>query len=102
VIGGAAPSIFTASITDGLQTGAADIDGDGLVSVDDVHEYARRRLAEQPRRQSPRKWEFDVAGAIVLARSPGAADPAVSSQPGARRVSPCSCPPTGRPQRHQP
>ena len=82
VIGGAAPSLFTASMTHGLQTGAADIDGDGLVSVDDVYEYARRTVADQPRRQSPRKWEFDVAGAIVLARSPAAADPTVSVPAG--------------------
>ncbi|HZO63681.1 MAG TPA: caspase family protein [Kribbellaceae bacterium] len=75
VVGRAAPSIFTASMTHGLQTGAADIDGDGLVSVDDVYEYARRRLAEPPRRQSPRKWEFDVAGTIVLARSRDPAEP---------------------------
>ncbi|WP_344216630.1 caspase family protein [Kribbella sancticallisti] len=77
-VGRATPSIFTASLADGLRTGAADIDGDGLVSVDDVYEYARRCLAEQPRLQSPRKWEFDVAGTIVLARSPTGAAPATS------------------------
>ncbi len=82
LIGRAAPSIFTASLTRGLQTGAADIDGDGLVSVDDVYEYARRQLAEQPRPQSPRKWEFDVGGTIVLARSPTAAEPAASIPAG--------------------
>jgi hypothetical protein len=76
LVGRAAPSIFTASLTSGLQTGAADIDADGLVSVDDVYEYTRRRLAEQTRPQSPRKWEFDVGGTIVLARSPTAVEPA--------------------------
>ncbi len=69
VTGVAAPSVFTASVTDGLRTGDADVDGDGLVSVDDVYEFARRRLAQQARPQSPRKWEFDVAGSIVLARA---------------------------------
>jgi hypothetical protein len=78
LVGHAAPSIFTSCLTLGLQTGAADIDRDGVVSVDDIHEYARRRLAEQPRLQTPRKWEFDVAGTIVLARSPTAAEPAAS------------------------
>ena len=80
--GRAAPSIFTASLAHGLQTGAADVDADGLVSVDDVYEYAPRRLADQPHRQSPRKWEFDVAGTIVLARSPVSARPA--SDPAGR------------------
>ena len=82
LVGRATPSIFTASVTGGLRTGAADIDGDGLVSVDDMYEYARRRLAEQPRVQSPRKWEFDVAGTIVVARSPAAAEPAASVPAG--------------------
>ncbi|TDO43328.1 caspase domain-containing protein [Kribbella sp. VKM Ac-2527] len=75
LVGRATPSIFTSSVTRGLQTGAADIDGDGLVSVDDMYEYARRQLAEQPGLQTPRKWEFDVAGTIVLARSPAATEP---------------------------
>ena len=79
VTGAAAPSVFTASVTEGLRSGAADLDGDGLVSVDDVFEFTRRRLAEQGRPQSPRKWEFDVAGSIVLARSPTGTRPAPTS-----------------------
>ncbi len=84
----AAPSIFTASVADGLRTGAADVDGDGLISVDDTYEYARRRLSEQARAQTPRKWQFDVAGSIVLARSPlGPREPARSlTPPGALPV----------------
>jgi hypothetical protein len=75
----AAPSVFTASVAEGLRTGAADIDRDGMVSVDDIYEYARRRLSEQPRPQSPRKWEFDVAGSIILARSSATNDQAASA-----------------------
>jgi hypothetical protein len=93
VTGVAAPSLFTASVADGLRTGAADVDGDGLVSVDDVYEYARRRLRDQPRPQSPRKWEFDVAGSIVLARaarSPASTGPAGSA--GARAEASTSVP----------
>lgn len=67
--GHAAPSAFTATVVDGLRSGAADLDGDGLVSVDDLYEYARRRLADQQSAQRPRKWEFDVGGSIVVARS---------------------------------
>jgi hypothetical protein len=45
----------------------------------------RRQLAGQPHRQSPRKWEFDVQGRIVLARSPRTitAVPPISSAPPA-------------------
>lgn len=82
LVGRATPSIFTSSVTRGLQTGAADIDGDGLVSVDDMYEYARRQLAEQPRLQTPRKWEFDVSGTIVLARSAAAVEPPTADHDG--------------------
>ncbi|MDP9814819.1 hypothetical protein J3R04_000789 [Spirilliplanes yamanashiensis] len=69
VRGSAARSAFTEALIAGLATGEADLDGDGLVSVDDAHEFVRRRLADLPQRQSPRKWEFDVQGRIVLGRS---------------------------------
>ncbi len=85
VRGSAAPSAFTAALVGGLDTGDADVDHDGLISVDDAHEYIRGRLAEQPHPQNPRKWEFDVQGRIVIARTarpeptaaPTAAPPAV-------------------------
>ncbi|MER7461005.1 caspase family protein [Micromonospora sp. NPDC126480] len=76
VTGTAVRSAFTAALVAGMDTGEADVDGDGLVSVDDVHEYVRRQLAEHAYRQSPRKWEFDVQGRIVLARSPRSDAPA--------------------------
>jgi hypothetical protein len=83
VSGNAVRSVFTASLVEGLETGNADIDGDGLVSVDDAYEYMRRRMAQQPRYQSPRKWEFDVQGQIVIARSarPEPAAPATAGPP---------------------
>jgi uncharacterized caspase-like protein len=71
VQGSAARSTFTAALITGLDTGDADIDDDGMVSVDDAHEYVRRQLVGL-HHQSPRKWEFDVQGRIVLARSPRA------------------------------
>ncbi|MGI9113174.1 MAG: hypothetical protein ACR2GT_13440 [Gaiellaceae bacterium] len=47
--------------------------------------FVRQRLADEHLPQSPRKWEFDVAGHIVLSRAGAAADggprPAFS-QPG--------------------
>jgi hypothetical protein len=95
LVGRATPSIFTSSVTRGLQTGAADIDGDGLVSVDDMYEYARRQLAEQPRLQTPRKWAFDVAGTIVLARSPAVVEPA-TADPEGRSAGPPERPSAGR------
>ena len=67
--GSPTPSRFTAVLVDGLSNGEADLDRDGLVTVDDAYDFVRRRLADESVPQSPRKWEFDVAGHIVLART---------------------------------
>jgi Caspase domain len=67
--GAATPSKFTSVLVSGLSSGDADVDRDGLVTVDDAYDFVRRRLADEDVPQDPRKWEFDVAGRIVLGRS---------------------------------
>jgi hypothetical protein len=91
VRGTAVRSAFTAALIAGLDTGEADIDGDGMVSVDDAYEYVRRQLAEHVHRQSPRKWEFDVQGRIVLAHPPRSAT----------AVPPAAAPPAVLPSHHR-
>jgi hypothetical protein len=90
VRGSVTPSRFTAVLVDGLSSGEADLDGDGYVTVDDAYDFVRRRLADEHVPQSPRKWEFDVAGDIVLGRTgmatetgprPSAAAPLVAALP---------------------
>jgi hypothetical protein len=73
---GATRSLFTNALVDGLRTGEADVDGDGLVSIDDIYDYVDRQVSESNQAQRPRKWS-DVSGDIYLARTPaGAAAPA--------------------------
>lgn len=84
--GSVTPSRFTAVLVDGLASGEADVDGDGLVTVDDAYDFVRRRLADDGVPQSPRKWEFDVSGHIVLARTESA--PATLVAPSPRAVAP--------------
>jgi hypothetical protein len=69
VRGTAEPSRFTSVLVSGLSSGEADLDQDGFVTVDDAYEFVRRRLSDEAVPQDPRKWEFDVAGRIVLSRS---------------------------------
>ena len=69
VRGAAEPSRFTSVLVSGLSSGEADLDRDGFVTVDDAYEFVRRRLSDEGVPQDPRKWEFDVAGSIVLGRS---------------------------------
>ena len=82
VRGDAAPSRFTAELVRGLESGEADVDADGFVTVDDAYEFVRRRLADADVPQDPRKWEFDVSGRIVLGRgAAGEAELPVSVPP---------------------
>ncbi|HEY7563677.1 MAG TPA: caspase family protein [Acidimicrobiia bacterium] len=74
-------SLYTHAVVEGIQTGAADLDRDGKITAGDLHQYAADRLRAEGR-QTPRKFEFDDAGKLVIAR-PGnrAAAPAPVSAP---------------------
>ncbi len=65
-----ATSVFTAGLVDGLATGAADADRDGLISVEDAFDYAVRHILDHGSKQTPQRWLYAAEGSIVLARSP--------------------------------
>lgn len=68
-LGPAAPgSLFTRSLVEGLQSGEADIDEDGRITVDDLYDYVCRRVRERSVHQTP-GMAGDVRGQIVIARS---------------------------------
>ena len=67
--GKAVRSVFTHAVVEGLRTGEADLDGDGLISLDELYSYVHRRVKDQTPQQSPRRWDFDVEGGIVIARN---------------------------------
>jgi uncharacterized caspase-like protein len=64
------PSIFTTALVEGLETGAADRDGDGRISVDELYEYVHERVRAATPNQTPRKWAFDLEGEFVVADNP--------------------------------
>jgi hypothetical protein len=61
-------SAFTNALVEGLRSGRADLDGDGLISVDELYEYTYNRVRESQPSQTPRAW-IDVQGQLVIARS---------------------------------
>jgi hypothetical protein len=63
------PSVFTSALVTGLATGEADLDGDGLVSVDDLYDYVYDRVRERNPAQTPTK-DIEVQGELYLARVP--------------------------------
>lgn len=63
------PSVFTASIVEGLRTGLADVDADGFVSVHDLYEYVRARVIEQAPAQTPEFSVDRLNGEFYIARN---------------------------------
>ena len=70
VTGAAAPSVFTTALVDGLRTGEADRDGDGLVSLDDLYGHVYDKVRETTPHQTPEKKWGDVSGDFIIAKNP--------------------------------
>ncbi len=63
-------SVFTSALVDGLRTGAADIDHDGRITVDEAYAYTFDQVQAVGGAQTPQLWTYGAEGKIVLARSP--------------------------------
>ena len=72
ISGTSAPSVFTSALVEGLRSGNADRDADGLVSVDDLYGYTYDRVRELTPYQTPEKKWGDVRGDFIIAKSPKA------------------------------
>jgi outer membrane protein assembly factor BamB len=70
VTGTAAPSVFTSALVEGLRTGNADRDGDGLVSLDELYTYVFDRVRETTPHQTPEKKWGDIRGDFIIAKNP--------------------------------
>jgi hypothetical protein len=64
------PSIFTGAVVEGIRSGAADQNQDGLITVSELYEYIYHRVRQRSPNQTPCKWEFGVQGNLYLARNP--------------------------------
>ena len=84
--GEGARSIFTRTLVEGIETGEADLNGDGEVSLDELYDYVYDRVAEETPDQQPGKWAFDVQGEIVIARNPNPVVKAVELPPELRQA----------------
>jgi hypothetical protein len=63
-------SVFTAALVEGLRTGAADVDHDGVISVDDAYRYVFDQVQATGAAQTPQRWLYGGEGGILLARNP--------------------------------
>jgi uncharacterized caspase-like protein len=63
-------SVFTRHLVHGLESGEADLDSDGFVTVDELYDYVYMRVVDENPRQTPGKWCYKQQGSeLVLARN---------------------------------
>ncbi|MBW4655493.1 MAG: caspase family protein [Kaiparowitsia implicata GSE-PSE-MK54-09C] len=68
---GADLSIYSRYLVEGISTGAADEDGDGVITIDELHRYAGRKVRETSPTMSPSLITLKDEGfRIQVARSP--------------------------------
>jgi len=69
IIGEAQQSVFTRYLVQGLETGEADRNSDGWISVNELYDYAYEHVIEETPQQTPRIWT-DLQGDIMIAANP--------------------------------
>ncbi len=62
------PSVFTSAVVGGLQSGAADLDGDGKISVDELYDYVFQQVQDATPHQTPSMMS-NVQGELYIAQS---------------------------------
>ncbi|MEU5894540.1 chaperonin GroEL [Streptomyces sp. NPDC047461] len=60
-------SVFTSAVVSGLRTGAADVDGDGQVSAEDLYKYVHHAMNAAATRQTPKLWLLEGVGNLTIA-----------------------------------
>jgi molecular chaperone DnaK len=76
----AQPSLFTASVVQGLRDGSADLDRDGLISVGELYDYVHEQVRRKVPGQTPTLSVDSAQGTIYLARSPRSLDTDILSE----------------------
>ncbi|MEU6348449.1 caspase family protein [Streptomyces sp. NPDC047072] len=66
--GSAVQSVFTRHLVTGLREGAADLDGDGDITLDELYRYVHDRVVDEMPQQRPKRQD-NVEGRIVIARN---------------------------------
>ncbi|MDZ8136508.1 MAG: SUMF1/EgtB/PvdO family nonheme iron enzyme [Nostoc sp. DedQUE04] len=63
-------SIYTRYLVEGIETGAADKDTDGWISIDELHDYASTKVQEAAPAMTPKFYPVEEGHKILLAKSP--------------------------------
>jgi Caspase domain/WD domain, G-beta repeat len=63
-------SLYTRFLVEGIKTGAADLDGDDVISIDELHEYASRKVREVKPELKPEIYAMREGFKILLSKVP--------------------------------
>ena len=72
VLGQSENSLFTHYMIEGLRTGRADRDGDGLITIDELYDYVYDHVLNETPSQTPGKWAYGQQGEIIIAQNAAA------------------------------
>jgi uncharacterized caspase-like protein len=67
---GAELSVYTRFIVEGIETGIADTDDDGFIAVDELHDYARKKVQAISPAMNPKIYAVEEGFRIFLAKAP--------------------------------
>ncbi len=70
VEGEGARSVFTSTLVRGIETGEADLNRDGNISIDELYDYLYDQVTDETSKQTPKLWAFEVQGEILVAKNP--------------------------------
>jgi uncharacterized caspase-like protein len=70
IVGDSTSSVFTGALVEGLRSGDADRDRDGVVSVGELYDYAYDVVRSKEARQTPTLWTYGAEGDLAVAQSP--------------------------------
>jgi uncharacterized caspase-like protein len=63
-------SVYTRYLVEGIKTGAADLDSNGWISVDELHEYASNKVEAAAPAVKPQFYPIEGKDKILLAKAP--------------------------------
>ncbi len=72
--GETATSLFTHYLVRGLETGEADLNQNGWITVGELYDYAFKQIRQDKAPQTPQMWSYEVEGELVIAGNPFVAD----------------------------
>lgn len=65
-----AGGVFTRALVAGIESADADRDGDGKISIDELHEHILEKLRDDGYQARPQKWVWNVREPIHVAAAP--------------------------------